>query len=302
MSERVKIVAAYAAMVLIWGTTWLAIKWALLYIPPLQGVGYRYLIAGLFVLSLARVTHAPWPRGREAWRVVAVTAFALFGANYALTYLSEERITSGLAAVLFGTAPFWIMLFAYFMTGERLTARKIAGSLLALAGVAAISLSGGERGTLVGIAEILAAAVLAAFGNVYIKRHQELAEPLVVIPPAMLISGIFFTVLGLSVEPHSAARALAPASLAALFYLGLFGSGIAFLLNYMLLRRLPASIVGLNGLMIPVVAVAIGVGLAGERFTPQDLLGATLVLAGMALAMTGTQRLQAPARYVPGVR
>ncbi|TAM76673.1 hypothetical protein EPN44_04965 [bacterium] len=301
MSERVKIVAAYASMVLIWGTTWLAIKWALAYMPPLQGVGFRYLIAGLFVLILARMTHAPWPRGGPAWKVVGITAFALFGLNYALTYFSEEHITSGLAAVLFGTAPFWIMLFAYFMAGESLTARKVAGSLLALAGVAAISLSGAERGTLVGIAEILAAALLAAFGNVYVKRHQEHAEPLVVIPPAMLISGVFFTALGLSIEPHDA-RAFALPSLGALLYLGLFGSGIAFLLNYVLLRRLPASIVGLNGLMIPVVAVVIGVAAAGEHFTTQDLLGAALVLAGVALAMTGGHRLPAPSRYVPDVR
>lgn len=301
MSERVKIVAAYAAMVLIWGTTWLAIKWALAYMPPLQGVGFRYLIAGLFVLTLARATHAPWPRGGAAWKVVGITAFALFGCNYALTYLSEERISSGLAAVLFGTAPFWIMLFACFMADESLTPRKIAGSLLALAGVAAISLSGGERGTLVGIAEILAAAVLAAFGNVYVKRHQEHAAPLVVIPPAMLISGVFFTTLGLLIEPHDA-RAFALPSLGALLYLGLFGSGIAFLLNYMLLRRLPASIVGLNGLMIPVVAVVIGAAAAGERFTSQDLLGAALVLVGVALAMIGSHEVPAPSRYVPGVR
>ncbi|MDE2573157.1 MAG: EamA family transporter [bacterium] len=287
MSERTRTFAAYALLVLIWSTTWLAIKWALVYMPPLQGVGLRYLIAGLFVLWLGRINGAGLPRGDNAWKVVAVTAFALFGINYALVYLSEEHITSGLTAVLFGTSPFWIMIFAYFMAGESLSVRKITGSLLALVGVAAISLSGSERGTLVGIVEALAASLLAAYGNVYVKRHQQHAEPLVVIPPAMLLSGIVFTVLGFAVEPHSA-RALAWPSLAALSYLAIFGSGIGFLLNYLLLRRLPASVVGLNGLMIPVIAVIVGVALAGERFTVQDALGAALVLAGVAFALSGT--------------
>ncbi|HVA38139.1 MAG TPA: EamA family transporter [Candidatus Dormibacteraeota bacterium] len=300
MNERVKIVAAYAGMVLIWSTTWLAIKWGLAYMPPLQGVGLRYLIAGLFVLAIARVAGARPPRGREAWRVVGVTSVALFGLNYALTYFAEEHISSGLTAVLFGTAPFWIMIFAYFLAGESLTARKVTGSLLALAGVAAISFAGTQHGTLVGVAEILAAALLAAFGNVYIKRHQEHAQPLVVIPPAMLISALTFGTLGWFLEPHDA-RAFAIPSLAALGYLSLFGSGIAFLLNYMLLRRLPASTVGLSGLMIPVVAVIIGVAGAGERFTLQDAMGAALVLAGIALALAGAKGGAGGRRRPPSV-
>jgi len=299
MSDRIKVTAAYAALVLIWGTTWLAIKWGLAYVPPLQGVGFRYVVAGLAVLLLARVAKAPWPRGADAWKVVIVTAFALFGLNYALIYYSERIITSGLTAVLFGTTPFWIMLFAYLMAGERLTARKVLGSLLALAGVATVSLSGTEHGTLTGIVEVLAAAVLAAFGNVYVKRHQQISKPLVVIPPAMLISGIVFSALGWLAEPHDP-RTFAPPSLLAIGYLGVFGSSIGFLLNYMLLRRLPATTVGLANLLIPIVAVVVGIAVAGERFTLRDLLGAALVLAGIVLALSrGTQR---NAAYVPGVR
>jgi drug/metabolite transporter (DMT)-like permease len=156
---------------------------------------------------------------------------------------------------------------------------------VALCGVALISLVGNIHGDLFYVALALIAAVSSGFSNVYLKRFSH-CEPLTTLPPAMLLAGVVLTAIGATVEHVSWQRALAPSSLAALTYLAVCGSAVAFYLNHWLLQRIDSGIMGLSALMIPVIAVVVGVAFGGEVFTIRDVIGAVLVLAGVWLSLS----------------
>jgi drug/metabolite transporter (DMT)-like permease len=279
-------------MCAIWGTTWLAIKVSLQGLPPITGAGVRFVVAGLFLWALARAV--PASRGTKApWRTIVVLALTLFGGNYALTYFAETGLASGLVAVLFGTLPFWVFGFGAAMLGERVGPNAVIGAVLALAGVAAISLNGDVHGSWPYILATLGAAALSAYANIVLKQHAA-TDPFRTLPPAMFAAGVAMTIAGSTFEHPDLHRALAPGSVAALLYLAIPGSGIAFSLNHWLLHRLDAWVVGLSALVIPVIAVVVGALGGGESFGWRELGGAALVLAGVWLALRAPRDVTVP--------
>jgi drug/metabolite transporter (DMT)-like permease len=284
----VRTILAYAGMCAIWGTTWLAIKIGLQSLPIVTGVGIRFFIAAIFLWLLAHIV--PGERGERApWRTILILTVGLFGGNYVLVYFAETGLASGLVAVLFGTVPFWIFAFANLMLGERVTVNTLIGAAIALAGVAAISISPDAHGSLPFVLAALASAAMAAYANVELKRHAA-TDPFRTLPPAMLISGVALTVAGVVFERPDWSRALEPRSVAAVLYLAILGSGVAFYLNQLVLQRLPAWVVGLSALILPVIAVAVGALLGAEAFGPRELAGAALVLVGVWLALLTPRR------------
>jgi drug/metabolite transporter (DMT)-like permease len=280
---NVRMVLAYAAMCAIWGTTWLAIKIGLQALPPVTGAGVRFVVAGVF-LGLLR-SAMPGQRGTKApWRTILTLAATLFGGNYALTYYAETGLASGLVAVLFGTLPFFVFAIGAATLGERVTANAVLGALLALAGVAAISIGSDVHGSWPFVLATLGAAAISAFANVELKRHAQ-TDPFRTLPPAMLIAGFTMTAAGAFIEHPDWTRAVAPGSIAAVLYLAVLGSGIAFFLNHWLLQRLSTWVVGLSALIVPVLAVAVGALAGGEAFGLKQLAGAALVIAGVWLAL-----------------
>lgn len=274
---------AYVAICAIWGTTWLAIKIGLRGLPPVTGAGVRFVLAALFLWALARFV--PGPRGAAPpWRTIVVLAATLFGGNYALTYYAETGLASGLVAVLFGTLPFFQFALGALLLGERVGVMTVAGALLALAGVAAISIGSDTHGSLPYVIAILGAAAISAYATVELKKVAA-ADPFRTLPPAMLIAGVTMTLAGVVFEHPNWARGASPSSVGAILYLAVLGSGVAFYLNQWLLARLDTWVVGLSTLVMPVVAVAVGALIGGEAFGLKELGGAALVIAGMWLAL-----------------
>jgi len=284
VANAVRTVAAYATCVFIWGTTWLGIKFSLEGLPALTGSGIRFALAGLVLYALAALLRVDFRHHAPPLHLVVVLAATMFGLNYALTYMAETHLPSGLVAVLFGTMPFFIFGFAHVMVGERAHRNTILGALLALAGVALISLVGNVRGDVLYVVAALVASASSGYSNVYLKRFAD-AEPFTTLPPAMLLAGIVLAASGIAFEHPDWHRALAPASLAALAYLAVFGSAIAFYLNHWLLQRIDSGIMGLSALMIPVLAVVVGALFGGEVLGLRDLAGALLVLLGVWLSL-----------------
>ena len=284
------IIVAYAAMCAIWGTTWLGIKFALTGLPPVTGSGIRFLIAGAVLYAIALATKVDLRRHAPPLHLVLVLALTMFGVNYALTYIAETHLASGLVAVLFGTMPFFMYGLAHVMVNERVTRRTVAGALLAFCGVAAISLTGNIVGGLPFVLAALVASLSSGFANVYLKRFAD-SEPLATLPPAMLVAGVGLTAGGFLTEHTDWHRALELQPLLALAYLAVFGSSIAFYLNHWLLQRIDSGIVGLSALIVPVIAVAVGALFGHEVFGVRDLIGALLVLAGISLALAPRDQL-----------
>lgn len=272
-------------MCAIWGTTWFGIKISLHYVPPISGAGLRFIIAGLAMYAVAAGARKIVPLREMPWKLIAVLAVFLFGLNYILTYTAETHVSSGVAAVLFGVLPFFMFGIGHYLIGERTTKVTWMGALLAFAGVAIISLEADMHGSVWYALAAVAAAFSSAFANVYAKRHAH-NDPLVTLPPSMLLAGIAVTTIGFGAEHPDVHRAFSLASWGALLYLALAGSGIAFFLNLWLLQRIQAWIVGMSSLIIPVIAVAVGVAFAGEAFGPRDWIGAALVIAGVWLALS----------------
>jgi drug/metabolite transporter (DMT)-like permease len=278
------IVVAYAAMVSIWGTTWLGIKVALTGVTPIAGSGVRFILAGLLMYAVASLMRVRVRSHDAPMHLILVLAAAMFGIPYALTYFAETHLSSGIVAVLFGTQPFFTFALAYIFLRERPGPLAIAGAGIAFAGVWLISINGDAGGALVFIIATLAGAISSAIANVYLKRFSH-AEPLGVLPPAMLIAGVALTLCGALAEHPVWANMVAPGPLAATLYLAIFGSAIAFYLNHWLLQRISSSVVGLSSLMIPVIAVAVGALFGGEHFDGRDVAGALCVVAGLWLSL-----------------
>jgi putative membrane protein PagO len=273
----------------IWGTTWFAIKVDLRYLPPLTGVGMRFVLAGLVLLAVGALRRDLVPLRALPWRLVLVLASCLFGLNYVLTYVAEQGLASGLTAVLFGTLPFFTFFYGHYLVNERTTPRIWIGTAIAFGGVAVISLVGQTRGSWPYVLAIVAAAAVSGFANVYAKRHSHYA-PLAVLGPSMLIAGVVVGIAGIAIEHPDVHRALAPGSIGSLLYLALLGSAVTFFINMWLLKHVEVWVVNFSSLIIPVIAVLVGIVFGGESFGGRELLGAAMVVAGMWFALSAGDR------------
>lgn len=290
MNSRLGIALVYAAMCLIWGTTWLAIKIGLHSLGPLTGVGLRFLIAGVLLFAVAALRRELRPLSQMPWKLIAVFAIFTFACDYSLLYAGETHIDSGLTSVLFGTLPFFTFGFARLLANERLTRRAAFGAAAAFAGVAVISLGGGVHGSPLYALAPIGAALAASFATAYAKRAPSVS-PLASLPPAMTIAGAAILAAGLVFERTDWGQAVSPASLGALLYLAVAGSGVAFFCMLWLLERLPAGTIGLSSLTFPVVALTAGVLFGGEHVGMREFAGSALVISGMAIALLPLSRL-----------
>jgi drug/metabolite transporter (DMT)-like permease len=283
-------VLLFLAPTLIWGTTWFAIKFQFGPVPPEVSVAWRFGLASLllFAWCLARGIRLRFD-GRTHLGF-ALLGLLLYGLNYALVYLSETFLTSGLVALLFGTMVLWNLLGARLFFGTRLQGPVLAGAGLGLLGVALVvspDLAGltGKEGQGFGVFLALASTLCASLGNLWSQRLYRGGLP--VVPSTAWSMGYGALLVGLS----CAARGLpfrfdssAP-YLLSLAYLSLFGSIAAFLTYVTLLGRIGAGKAGYTSVVIPIVAMATSSLFEGYRWTAPAVLGMALVLVGNVLVL-----------------
>jgi drug/metabolite transporter (DMT)-like permease len=281
--------ATLGLLTLIWGTTWAAIRLGLRGIPPFTGVALRFAIGAAALLAAARALGVRLRGASSPWRVWLVNGLMTFFIPYGLVYWAEQWVPSGLTAVLFATSPLWVALAAHVaLPAERLRAATAAGVLLGFGGVAVIFSEdlralGGPR--VAGAAALLLLAPLtAAVGIVAMKRWAVGMHPLTIVAMPMALTAAAMGCVALATEAGQPVR-LAGLPLAALFYLALCGSALAFTLYFWLLGRLPATTLSLINYLTPIVALLIGGAALGEPFTPRTLAGSALVVGGVAVAM-----------------
>jgi drug/metabolite transporter (DMT)-like permease len=299
--------ATLGLLTLIWGTTWAAIRIGLRGIPPFTGVALRFAISAAALAAVARGLGVRWwgaapavrqlvgvagaaPAARPSpWRVWLANGLLTFVIPYGLVYWAEQWVPSGLVAVLFATSPLWVALAAHFaLPAERLRVATAAGILIGFAGVAVIFSEdlralGGPR--VAGAAALLLVAPLtAAFGVVAVKRWSSGMHPLAIVTAPMGLAAAVMGCLALAGESGQPPR-LTGLPLAALLYLALVGTALAFALYFWLLGRLPATTLSLINYLTPIVALLIGGAALGEAVTARILAGSALVVAGVAAAM-----------------
>ncbi len=272
----------------IWGTTWAAIRIGLDDLPPLTSLAARFAVAGALLLALAPAFGVRLGASRRERLLWLANGGLTFAASYGIVYWAEQRVPSGLTALLFATFPLFVAVLGhFFLPGERIHARGAAGTLVGFAGVAVIfsedlSRLGGP-GVATAAAVLLVAPAVSAVANVTVKRFGRGVHPLSLTAVPLLGAAAAVGGAAALTEADRAAR-WTPAAIGSVVYLALLGSALAFVVYFWLLEKLPATRLSLITYAVPVVAVAVGTLAFGEPLTARIAAGAALVIAGTALA------------------
>jgi drug/metabolite transporter (DMT)-like permease len=275
----------YGVAVLIWSSTWVAIKIGLEDVPPLLGAGVRFAIAGIVLLAVARALGRPL---RTDVRLASVLALLPFAVAYGLIYWGEQYVPSGLAAVLFGVMPLYSAgIASVWLADEPLRARLMAGIAVAIGGLSlafgeSLALGDAEWALLAAIACALA-PLASAIGNVSIKRRGSRLDAIVLNGWAMLGGGALLLAVSAPAEAWGGA-AWSTQAVGSILYLAVIGSAVPFVVLTVLLRELPAVTVSYITLLLPFGALAFGAALYDERVTIAALGGAMLVASGLVIA------------------
>jgi drug/metabolite transporter (DMT)-like permease len=273
----------------IWGSTWLAIKLGLRDLPPLTFAGIRFALAALILFTIVALRGLRLPRTAREWRLLAYTGFLTITINYALVFWGEQYISSGLAAVLSATVPlFGLPLAHWYLASEPLTGWKVAGVVLGVIGVATVcsgQLGAGGPLALWASLGIILAALATAHAGVLVKASGTHIEPSVLAGTQMAGGCIPLLIAGILLEGNPLEFQWTARALAALVYLTIPGSVIAFLMYYWLIRHTAVTWVLLIPLVTPLVAVLFGVLFAGETVGWHTAAGGTAIIAGVALAV-----------------
>jgi drug/metabolite transporter (DMT)-like permease len=290
-SGRTGLVLAFGLVYVIWGSTYLAIRFGIETIPPFLMAGTRFLIAGAILYAWARATGAPRPR-RVEWRAAALTgALMLLVGNGTVTW-SEQRIPSGIAALIVACVPLWMTVLDW----KRPTARTVAGLGLGILGIAFLvgpeRVAGGERVDLVAVLALLGSSFSWAFGSIHTRKVPLPESKYLATAMQMLCGGAFLVVVGLVAGegPRLDVSAISGKSLVSLVYLIVFGSIVAYTAYTYLLRVTTPSRVATYAYVNPVVAILLGAAFAGEPLTGRTLVAGIVIVGAVAMILSPAPR------------
>jgi drug/metabolite transporter (DMT)-like permease len=295
-SNRIKLVLALAAVYVIWGSTYLAIKFAIETLPPLLMAGTRFLIAGTALYAWARFKGERQP-GLISWRTgLIIGGLLLLGGN-GMVVLAEREVPTGLAALLIATEPVMIVLLDWARPGGARPGGRVAlGLALGLIGmmilIGPVGLAEGSHVAPLGTALLILAMVSWAAGSLYAARGRSAVSPVMAAGMQMLAGGVLLTFAGM-LRGEASTLALGEISLrsaGALVYLIVFGSLIAFTSYSWLLRVATPSLASTYAYVNPVVAVLLGWALAGEQLTLRTLLAAIVIVSAVVMITTHRER------------
>jgi drug/metabolite transporter (DMT)-like permease len=286
------VVAAYLACALIWGTTWYAIR---VCIGPggfatLDALALRFVIAVVILIPIA-LRKRPWPRGSQ-WTYLAI-AGVLDAGGYLLVYLGEERVPGAVAAVLYGTQPLILALLLRITGMEKITRRHLLGAVVSLAGVGVLfydrlDVSAHQAA---GVAMVIASVLVATTYSMIMKRHSAGVHGAVATTIFLTVTAIVLGVVALVVRGGPPLVWPPPAvPTAALLYLAIVGSVIAFLAYFWLLQKTTLLVTSTLVFVYPLVAIATDALFERETLTPRGYFGAAITLAGLGVSLRRSAR------------
>jgi len=291
--RRTLVILAFAAIYLIWGSTYLAIRYAIETLPPFLMAATRFITAGTILFIWAIVTRQRLTASRSDWtRAFIIGALLLLCGNGGVTW-AEKRIPSGLAALLVATEPFWVVIFNWILGHKKPSAKVWLGVVIGLAGVALLvsgEFGGNQKSSsaLLGAVVVLLSGLAWAGGSVYANHHRINASTSVASGMQMLAGGSLLLLAGL-VSGDFKKLSLASASwvsIGALSYLIIFGSLIAFTAYSWLLRNVAPAQAATYAYVNPVVSVLLGWLIASEPIRPLTLVAATIIVGSVVLITT----------------
>jgi len=280
-NRRFWIALSLLTVYLIWGTTYLGIRFALESFPPYLLMGIRFVLAGGALFVFLRSRGAPMPTLRQ-WRSAAIVGVLLLVVGMGSVAMAEQWVSSGLAATLVATMPLWMMVFSILWRTYP-TRSEWIGVGLGLAGVAILSFEGNLQANPLGVALIVFATAGWSLGSVWMG-HLDMPRGAMGNAAEMLAGGTVLLVVGL-LRGEQLVGAPTTGALLALAYLTTFGS-LATLSAYMyLLRNVSPALATSYTFVNPVIALLLGVLMGGEHLTGSALIGLPVILLGVAFVL-----------------
>lgn len=289
-----KVFIAFSSVYLIWGSTYLAIRFTIETLPPLMSAGIRFLVAGTILYAIMRLWKKEQAPGKTHWKSAFILgALLLLGGNGSVVW-AEQFIPSGLTSLVIATIPLWMVLLQWlWMKEKRPSLRIFIGIAIGLAGVWLLIAPGFSNTSsihLQGMFILLMAALVWSIGSVYSRKVPQPTSPFLSIGMQMIAGGIMLLIAGLLrgevvlIHPEN----FSLKSIMALLYLILFGSFIGFTAYIWLLKNVGIAKTSTYAFVNPVVAVFLGWAFAGETLNRQTFLAAFFIL--IAIIMITLQR------------
>ena len=297
--SRGRIAAAFAAIYVIWGSTYLAIRFAVETIPPFLMAGTRFVISGAVLFGITLIAGNPRP-ARIHWRNAAIVGAALLLLGNGVLGWAEQFIPSGFASIIVAIVPLWMVILNWARPGGQRPSRAVVLGLvlgtiglIVLLGPAALGAVRGEAGSSGGIrfgpaAVLIFSSFAWAAGSLF-SRYAELPRSSSqATGMEMLCGGVLLLVAGvLAGEPASLELArVSSRSLLGLVYLITFGSFVGFTAYIWLLKVVPPAKVATHAYVNPVVAVVLGSTLGGEKLSARSVAAAAIIVAAVAVITT----------------
>ncbi len=290
----IRVILALAAVYVIWGSTYLGIRFALEggYPPFLAVSGLRMLLAGIVMYAVLRWRGVAAPTPAQ-WRSLAVMGLSLMLLGNGMVVLAEKHVSSGLAAIAIASMPLWMGVFGLIF-GRRPNLREWLGIGVGFVGVlwlnAGSSLSADPRGLIL----LLIAPMAWAFGSVW-SRTRILPPPFMTAAGQMLCGGVMLVTLGLATGERLPSAPTLHGTLS-LIYLGVFGSIIAFSAYVWLLEHVRPALASSYAYVNPPIAVLFGVWLGGEQVSRHDVGAMAVILLGVVIITVAKTRAVSPSR------
>jgi len=295
-ANRTLLYLAYAAVYLIWGSTFFAIRIGIESLPPLLLPALRHLSIGLIFYPIFRYLSEDKPTLLQ-WRTAIVTGCLLLSIGNGTVSWAEKIVPSGIAALLVATVSLWMVLIDWLRPGgSRPVARVLAGLVLGFAGLALLvgpkDLGGSDRINPFGTLILVIASFAWAAGSVYSKHHAQPNSPLLGVAMQCLAGGAALLLAAtLSGELRGFHWAqVTHRSWMALLYLAVLGSGVGFIAYVYVLKHSAATRVATYAFVNPVVALFLGWSLGGEPLTLRTMLASAIILAAVLLVITAPHR------------
>ena len=276
---------AFVTVCVVWGTTYLAIHVALETVPVLLVAGLRWMAAGVIMSGLMLATGRRLPQPR-LWAPLALLGLLMNVAGNGFVVYAQQYVASGLTAVLIATTPFWSALAERLLpNGERFSKRSLAGLALGFSGIVVLvwpemtNGGAGGRSFVIGVIAIQLACIGWVIGTSFAKRHELGDNPFRSTALQMVFSGIMLLTAA-TAHGDWAQLSFTPRTFAAMLYLSIAGSLVAYSAYIYAIQHLPLQLVSLYAYINPMIAVALGTLLLSEPISTRIIIAAILVFAG----------------------
>ncbi len=298
--------AALVAVYIVWGSTYLAIRFTVETIPPFLSAGMRFLISGALLFIWRRLSGDPAPKKVE-WRSAAIIGLLLLLGGNGMLVWAEQRIPSGIASLFIATVPLWMVIIDSLRPrGMRVHWIIWLGVLVGFAGIVLLANPWQTHSTSaaldpVGILVLIIAAISWSIGSLY-SRHAALPDsPILGTGMEMLAGSLGLFILGSLVGEWNGFNlsAISLRSIGGLTYLILFGSCIGFVAYTWLLRNAPTTIVSTYAYVNPVVAILLGSFIANEPLEQLEIISAIVIISGVVIITTAKSLTQRKTASTP---